>query len=126
MTWWQAMLLVMVVWRVTRIMVVERFPPAEKLREWVLDTFGTFDSEGTLTGGKRWGLAGWSIAYLWTCMWCMSIWVGAALYGLQAWVGAGWLLPVGVVAAASGFTGLVATVEDVAGQVEAALKRWHP
>ena len=78
-------LLLLTIWRLTRLLVVDEFPPLRLLREWVIDTFGYVDENGELTRGRRLGGLGWSIAYLWTCPWCMSIWLGAGLVFLTDW-----------------------------------------
>lgn len=120
-----ALALMITTWRVTRILVVENFPPAAALRDWVRDTFGVDNEDGDLVGPKRWGLLGYSLAYLWTCQWCMSVWVGAAVYAAWYWAGPGVMLPVVVVAAASGLAGLISMIDDVLGELEGALKRWR-
>src|SRR6188508_1250049 len=69
-----AVALVVAIWRVTRLLLIDKFPPVRWLRETFL-RLGTSDDEGNLTGGvgPR-GLRGLthSIAYVWTCPWCMS------------------------------------------------------
>lgn len=105
--------MVLTIWRVTRLLVKDEFPPTAALRAWHIDTFGQRHSQtGELIGGKRWGALGFSIAYVWSCMWCMSFWVGLALWWLA--VGAAgidvpwpWLL----VAAGSGASGLIGSIE---------------
>lgn len=125
MTLLWALALMITTWRVTRILVVENLPPVHALRDWVLDTFGTFNDAFEITGGKRWGVLGYTLAYLWTCQWCMSVWVGAGVYAAWWLWGPAVMLPVVVVAAASGLTGLISIVDDVAGEAEGALKRWR-
>jgi hypothetical protein len=79
-------LLLVTIWRLTRLLVVDEFPPLRLLRERIIDTFGYVNENGELTRGRRLGGLGWSIAYLWTCPWCMSVWVGAGLVWLQNWL----------------------------------------
>lgn len=118
MRWWEAALLLVVVWRVTRLLVVEEFPPTARLRGWVLDSLGRFNEADQLIGAKRLGLLGWSVAYLFTCMWCLSVWIGLAAYWATTVFGTGWLVPVGLVCAASGVTGLLAELEDTLSAVQ--------
>jgi hypothetical protein len=103
--------LVAATWRLTRLLVRDEFPPARALREWVLATFAVIDLRGNITGGRRLGGVGRSVAYLWTCQWCMSIWVAATLVAIAEWrtdVPLPWL--VGALAAA--VSGVMSMVED--------------
>lgn len=65
--------------RGTRLLIHDKVPVFAWPREKMLDYFGSYDAEGNLVGGRRLGWLGESIAYLLTCPWCMSIWVGAGL-----------------------------------------------
>ncbi len=104
--------LVPTIWRVTRLLVTDEFPPVRWLREAFL-RLGVTDERGNLTGGigPRW--ISWlthSIAYVWTCPWCMSPWAGAgvvALADIRFSVAYPWL----IVAIASLITGLAAQSE---------------
>ena len=107
-----AVALVVAIWRVTRLLLIDEFPPVRWLRETFL-RLGTSDDEGNLTGGVGprvlRGLTH-SIAYVWTCPWCMSVWAGAGLVALaDVWfsVPYPWL----VVAAGSLATGLASQRE---------------
>lgn len=103
-------LLIVAIWRVTRLLVRDEFPPIRAVRDWVLTTFATVDSAGELGNTSRWGAPGRSLAYLWTCTWCMSVWVGAGLVALADWrlsVPLPWL----IVAAGSGVSGLLNLIE---------------
>ena len=103
-------LLIVATWRGTRLLVKDDLPPVRLLREWFIHTFGAVDGLGKLVGGRRWGLVGYSIAYVWTCSWCMSVWVGVALVALADWrlsVPYPWL----IVAAGSGLSGLLGMLE---------------
>ncbi|HET6481285.1 MAG TPA: DUF1360 domain-containing protein, partial [Actinoplanes sp.] len=93
-------------------LLIDKFPPVRWLRETFL-RLGTSDDEGNLTGGVGprvlRGLTH-SIAYVWTCPWCMSVWAGAGLVALaDVWfsVPYPWL----VVAAGSLATGLASQRE---------------
>lgn len=75
--------------RLTRLLVVDEFPPVRALREWFVRTFAAVDRFGNVIRDReRWGrLAGlaYSVAYVWTCPWCMSVWVAAAVWGVADW-----------------------------------------
>lgn len=103
-------LLIIAIWRTTRLLVRDEFPPIRAIREWFIITFATVDTAGELGNTARWGVPGRSLAYLWTCTWCMSVWVGAGLVALADWrlsVPLPWL----VVAAGSAVSGLFNLVE---------------
>lgn len=103
-------LLAVATWRLTRLLVRDEFPPTRALREWVLRTFADIQPDGTLAPSKQWGAAGHALAYLFTCTWCMSIWVGAAVVALADWrlsVPYPWL----VVAAGSALSGLLNMID---------------
>lgn len=100
--------LILIIVRATRLLVVDEWPPVRGLRYWFIRTFATVDQRGTVVSDpKRWGrLAGaaWSVAYIWTCPWCMSIWTGTGVW----FIGAAWpwlVWPAAVVAAASMLAG---------------------
>ena len=102
--------LVIANWRVSRLLVKDEFPPVLALRIWVFKTWAAVNEERQVIGGKRWGILGYSIAYVFTCMWCMSFWVGLVLWGLADWrlsVPFPWL----AIAAGSGLSGIMALVE---------------
>lgn len=84
---------------VTRFLLTDEFPPIANLREGIIEWFAVIDPHtGDLVSGRRWGKLGYSIAYLWTCYWCMSVWVGFAVLGIcwlaGVYVWMGWLFPV--------------------------------
>lgn len=86
-TWLLLLLYLLSVHRVTRLLITDKIPIVARPRDAVAGYFGEFDAEGNLIGGRQLGVVGWSIAYLLTCPWCMSVWVGTALvFGLGAWV----------------------------------------
>lgn len=110
MTAFLAIGLVVATWRITRLLVLEQFPPARALREWIVNSLAVFNAEDELVGGRRWGWLGYSIAYIWTCPWCMSVYVGLAVWGLADWqlsVPYPWL----IVAAGSGFSGVMSWID---------------
>ena len=75
--------------RVTRLLVLDEFPPTRAIREWFIATFATADADGNVIPDvPRWGRlapAAHSIAYVFTCAWCMSFWVGLAVWALADW-----------------------------------------
>jgi hypothetical protein len=77
--------LIVAIWRLTRLLIIDEFPPVKAIREWFVSTFGVGDEHGNLVGGIgppwiRW--LTYSLAYVWTCPWCMSVWAGGALVAL--------------------------------------------
>lgn len=104
-------LFVLATHRLTRLVIRDEVPLVALPRDWILDTFGRYDDEGKLTGGRRLGKLGWALAYVFTCDWCMSIWVGYGLL-LVVWLTGvdmpvPWLVPL----VASSVTGLIAERE---------------
>lgn len=66
----------------------------------------------TSIGGKRTNIVMRSIAYLWECDWCMSVWIGAAIALVTYhWVNEWWWQCVLLGATASTVTGLIAQRE---------------
>lgn len=71
------------IWRVTRLLVSDKLPAVAATRYWFIRTFGVISEDGDVVGGRGYRWAQWltfSIAYIWTCAWCMSPWVGLALW----------------------------------------------
>ncbi len=102
--------LTLAIWRITRLLLLDTFPPVKAIREWFLSVFARSDEQGNIIGGKRWGMLGYSLAYVWTCAWCMSVWVGLGVWALADWrlsVPYPWL----IVAAGSLISGLASQVE---------------
>jgi len=98
-------------WRTTRLLIRDEFPPVRALREWMIATWGVVDKDGHIVAGRRLGGLGYAFAYLWTCPWCMSIYVAAGLVALADWR-ASVPLPWLVGALGAGFTGVMAWAED--------------
>jgi uncharacterized protein DUF1360 len=77
--------------RLARLGVLDEFPPVRAVRYWFARTFATSDPKGNIIPDpKAWGRfarAAWSIAYVWTCPWCMSIWTGLGVWGGAVWIG---------------------------------------
>lgn len=103
--------LLVAVWRVTRLLVRDEFPPVRAVREWMVATFARINDAGEIVGGRRWGGVGYAVGYVWTCPWCMSVWVGLGVWAVADWrlsVPYPWLL----VAAGSGLSGVLEWVES--------------
>ncbi len=102
--------MVLAIWRLTRLLVVDDFPPVRAVRDWFIKTFAVISPEGEMTGGRHLGGLGHAVAYIWTCPWCMSVYVGAGV-----WAAADWRLSVPypwlILAAGSGLAGLMSWVE---------------
>ena len=106
--------LVVTIWRVTRLLIKDEFPPVLALRIWVFREFAWVDPNGHVIGGRKWGPVptglSHAIAYIFTCMWCMSFWVGLVVWALADWrlsVPFPWL----IIAAGSGLSGLMGQIE---------------
>jgi len=109
-------LLILTIYRATRFVIKDTFPPIEVPRNHMINWWDP-DEVWQLNhpdARPHWGALGRSLRYLFTCPWCMSVWVGAAV----VWVVQAWFtsveLPVLVWAAASGVTGLLHTLEELA------------
>lgn len=76
-------------WRLTRFLVLDEFPPIRGLRHWFVRTFATVDRDGNVIPDREaWGrFAGLahSVAYVWTCPWCMSIWASGLVWAIADW-----------------------------------------
>lgn len=108
--------LVIATWRVTRLLVLDKIRPVAAVREWFISMFATVDESGMIVGGRRNGWIGWSLAYVWTCMWCMSPWVGAALWGLARWRHVDVPYPWLMIACGSGLAGILGEAESISDQ----------
>lgn len=110
------------VWRITRLLVKDQFPPVRLLREWVIETFWRDELVPRADGNVKiidrrwftfWRAFGHSLAYVFTCMWCMSFWIALAWWLIAAlWLGYSLPLPVVFIAVASGLTGLLGDLQD--------------
>lgn len=122
---WLVYLLISVcTYRATRFVIEDTIPPWGPAREWLLnwwepDAAWRFDPSGTPTKhvGARphWGLLGRSLRYLFSCPWCMSVWVGSAVtYAFSRLVSVP--LPIAAVVVASAVTGLLSQLEEFLGR----------
>lgn len=105
------LLFVLATHRLTRLVVRDSVPLVAVPRDWIFDTFGVYDAEGNLVSGRIGGRWGWSLAYVFTCDWCMSIWVGYGLLALCWFTGVDMPVPWLVPLVASSITGLLAERE---------------
>lgn len=90
----QFAILALVVYRVTRLICADAFPPVAVPREWIISKLGD----------DHW------FSYLITCMWCASVYVSAATVALfDHWVSVP--MPYAQAIAASAVTGYLAMSE---------------
>jgi hypothetical protein len=88
------LILVICAWRLTRFLVLDEFPPIRGVRHWFARTFATVDRFGNLRKDpEKWGKlasGAYSVAYVWTCPWCMSPWAAAIVWAIadRPWWGA--------------------------------------
>lgn len=112
--WLLILLVVLTVHRVTRLVISDTFPPIGVPRDRIINWWDPDDEwlARRPDATPHWGALGRSLRYLFTCPWCMSVWVGGGLiWALDAW----WQpipAPLLVWAAASSVTGLLAGIED--------------
>lgn len=102
--WLLVILVIITVHRVTRLAVADELPLVRVPREWAVNWLDPGTGRAPLGGFGR------SIAYLLTCPWCMSFWVGAAVVWATAHT-VGLPAPVLVWVAASSVTGWAASAE---------------
>lgn len=101
--------------RVTRLLVKDEFPPTRVVREWFIQSFARHNAAGELAREPSFGpFAGlmYSIAYIWTCPWCMSVWVSAGLWWIAVWAGFSVPLPWLMMAAASLLAGWLGSWDE--------------
>jgi hypothetical protein len=83
-------------YRISRLLVVDEFPPIAKARQWVTERFGD-DS---------------AVSYLAACMWCASCYVGAVVaYSAYLWGSSLWWQAVMLAACSSAVAGLISSWE---------------
>ena len=114
-TWAVIALIFLATHRVTRLVIEDTFPPLGVPRAHVINWWDPdFEWLDTHPHARpHWGALGRSLRYLFSCPWCMSMWVGAGLiYGVTWFTSVP--LPVLVWLGASSVTGLLATYEDSA------------
>lgn len=112
--WLFLVLLILTIYRVTRLIIVDAFPLFAVPRDYLINWWEPDDEWLTRHPDARphWGALGRSLRYLFGCPWCMSVWVGGAMIlGIDYW----WRpveAPLLVWAAASALTGLMSVLED--------------
>lgn len=115
MTIWLIIGMIVTIERVTRLLVVDTLPAVRIVREWFIRTFGVVSADGEVVDGKGYPWIRWltfSIAYLWTCPWCMSPWVGLVIWqGMERVAGLHVPLPWFALAAASTLGGWMANLQ---------------
>lgn len=106
-------LVILTIYRVTRLVIEDTFPPIGVPRTHLINWWapdGDWVAEHP-HAQPHWGALGRSLRYLFSCPWCMSVWLGPLIiwgtmqfYSVPA--------PVLVWAAASGLTGLMSALEE--------------
>lgn len=117
-SWLIVILTVVATHRVTRLITRDQVPVIAVPREAFAQRWATYaeaktyDEKHTSLNGKKTNIVMRSLAYLWECDWCMSVWVGAATsLGTYHWMTERWWQWVLVAATASSVTGLIAQRE---------------
>jgi hypothetical protein len=110
--WFVYILICLVTFRVTRLIIEDTFPPIGVPREWILNWWDPDQQDVRYVGlTGHWGALGRSLRYLFSCPWCMSVWVGAVVvYVFTFFVSVP--LPFAAWIVSSAITGLIACVED--------------
>jgi len=116
--WLVALLAVFATFRVTRLITRDEIPIIALPREAFVQRWATYIDAKTpekrrvsLTH-KKTNIVMSSLAYLWECDWCMSVWVAAGIgIGTFHWIDAWWWQIILLAASASAITGLIAQRE---------------
>jgi hypothetical protein len=119
--WLLTLIIILATHRVTRIITRDALPIVAIPREAFAQRWATFmdaktkDEKRQSIGGKKTNIFMSSIAYLWECDWCTSVYVGAGLtYAAYVTTSLGdqhWYISVLVALTASSCTGLIAQRE---------------
>jgi len=112
--WLVAVLTILATHRVTRIITRDQIPLIAVPREAFAQRWATYvgaktyDEKHTSLNGKKTNIVMRSLAYLWECDWCMSVWVGAVITcGTYRWIDVWWWQAILLAATASTVTGLI-------------------
>lgn len=100
-------------YRGTRLVTRDKLPIIGVPRDRFVQRWGVYDDADdrrVSLNNKQTNIVMASLAYLWECDWCMSIWIGAGL-GYLTWRWPETLLWVLLVLTASGVTGWIASLE---------------
>lgn len=107
--WLTYTLIMLTIFRVTRFIVQDTFPPLGVPRDHLINWWSP-DEDWIADHPKataHWGPLGRSLRYLFTCPWCMSVWVGPpVIWAFTLYVSVP--LPVAVWIVGSAATGLIA------------------
>lgn len=99
-SWLPLLFVVLATPRATRFVTRDKLPLIAVPREWFINRWGVYEDDPrddlntrrerrrVSIGGRKTNLPMASLAYLWECDWCVSIWVGGLLTYLT------WLRPV--------------------------------
>lgn len=121
--WLTVILLFLATHRVTRLVTRDQIPLVKVPRDAFVERWGAPNAgpngekltrlqRNVSYGGRRTNATMRSLAYLWECDWCASVWVATGLALGTHYVGHAWWWQVGLIAAAaSSVTGLVAQRE---------------
>lgn len=108
-------LFVLAAYRVTRLITRDQMPLIAVPRDAFAQRWAVYENvedKRTSIGGKRTNLVMRSLAYLWECDWCMSVWVCAGMAICHShWMNESWWQLTLLAAASSGVTGLIAQRE---------------
>jgi hypothetical protein len=106
-------LIFLVIFRVTRFVIEDTWPPIGVPRKWLLNYWDPdLDWIAEREGARpHWGRLGPVLRYLFSCPWCMSVWLGPiVIYVTMQWYEVP--APVLVWIAGSAVTGLLAGLEE--------------
>lgn len=107
------LLIFLAIYRVTRFVIEDTWPPLGVPRRWMLN-FWAPDDEWVIKrpwSVPHWGALGRALHYLFTCPWCMSVWLGPVVIAVtMRWYDVP--APVLVWIAGSAVTGLLSNLEE--------------
>jgi len=119
--WLVVLLVILATHRVTRLISSDAIPLVAVPREAFVRRWGVYadappeERSRVSMNGRRTNVVMRSLAYLWECPWCVSMYVGAGIsYAAWTWTPLGdqhWLITVLLAFSSSGVTGLIAERE---------------
>lgn len=117
-TWLLIIVLCLAVFRATRLITRDQLPLIAEPRDAFANRWGVYADAAdkrVSIGGYRTNVFMRSVAYLWECDWCTSMWIAGLLTALTAWFtplgSEHWWVLILIGLSASAVTGLIATVE---------------